>query len=422
MVVGLALRMGTAWPWAGQTATGLAGASCEATAALIFLVVIARTLRDSKSKDVWDKYVALSLAAFGAGGLLEPAVFWFTRPGTPPDVLIGRVADVMGPYRNVQLLGFAGLMILGVSQRVLPTAFGFRQPGTRAANVAFALLVAGLALDLIGWGAFRTTRSAAWAMASWLGTSAYASGALVLAWSLRAFTRGDRDRSGKFIRAAYLWLAVACLMVFAEPLYAHALGLRFSHAYHGAIRHAFTVGFISLMILGVSSKVVPILGGIDTRGLPSLWIPFVLINAGNTMRVGSQVLTDFVPGPAFPVMGMSGTLEVAGLAVWGVHLWKLLGRRSAEETRPAGPPGQLTADMKVADIAEWYPDLLEVFDRFGFKELKNPFLRRTLARRVTVRMACDLKRVSQEEFLVALNRELGRASSSLGSNLISKGV
>jgi len=412
MLGGLALRMGAAWPWAGQTALGLAGGGLEAAAAILFVVVIGRTLRESRSRDEWDKYVVGSLACFAIIALLEPVVFWLTRPGLEVDVLIGRVATIMGPYRNLQLLGFAGLIILGVSQRILPTAFGFRQPGKGVANIAFTLLTAGLVVDLAGWSVFRVTHSPAWAVISWLGTSAYASGALLLAWSLRAFTRGDRDRSSKFIRAAYLWLAVACLMIFAEPFYTQALGLRFSHAYHGAIRHAFTVGFISLMILGVSSKVVPILGGIDGRGLPGLWIPFVLVNAGNAMRVTFQVLTDLVPEIAFPLMGASGTLEVAGLTIWGVHLWRLLGRQTAEPAGTAMPPLRITADMRVSDIADWYPALLDVFERFGFKELRNPLLRRTLARRVTVRMACDLKQVREVEFLEALNGNLSRTSTS----------
>jgi hypothetical protein len=412
MLSGLTLRMGAAWPWPAQTALGLAGGCLEAVAAVLFVVVIARTLRDSRSRDGWDKYVVFSLLSFAIVAILEPVMFWMTRPGLEADRLISRVATFMSPYRNLELLGFAGLMILGVSQRILPTAFGFRQPGRKAANGVFVLLLGGLVLDLAGWGLFRATRSPGWAVASWVGTSAYALGALVLAWELRAWTRGDRDRSTKFIRAAYLWMAVACLMVFVEPFYTRALGLRFSHAFHGAIRHAFTVGFISLMILGVSSKVVPILGGIEARGLPGLWIPFLLINVGNAMRVTFQVLTDVVPGFAYPIMGASGTLEVAGLAVWGVHLWRLLAPRGAPAPVPVQPPGRITADLKVADIAEWYPGLLDVFELYGFKELRNPLLRRTLARRVTVRMACELKHVREEEFLAALNGALGGASSA----------
>jgi hypothetical protein len=401
MATGLALRLGAAWPWAGQVALGLAGGGLEAAAVALFALVILRTLRESRSRDGWDMYVALSLACFVATALLEPAVFWLTRPGVEPEVLIRRVADVMGPYRNVQLFGFAGLMIFGVGQRILPTAFGFAPPGRRTAGVAFALLAAGLALDVAAWGAFRATQSPGWAAASWAGASFYAAGALVLAFAMGGFTRGERDRSGKFIRAAFFWLAVACVMIVAEPFYARALGLRFSHAYHGAIRHAFTVGFISLMILGVSSKVVPILGGLEARGLPSLWVPFLLVNAGNALRVGSQVATDLAPSAAYPVMGVSGAFEVAGLALWGIHLWRLLGRR-APSAAPAGG-GRITADARVSDVVDRNPELLEVFDRFGFKELKNPILRNTIARRVTVRMACELKHVREEEFLDALN-------------------
>jgi hypothetical protein len=407
MLFGLGLRMGAAWTWFGQVAVGLAGGVLQAISGVLFVTVMARTIQGSRSRDDWDKYVVFSLVSFGAVAVLEPVVFYLTRPGIEPGELIDRVATYMGPYRTLQLLGFAGFMILGVSQRILPTAFGFRPPGRRVANVTFALLATGLAVDLAGWGLFRVTRAPAWAVASWLGTSAYALGAILLAVSLRAFTGGDPDRSRKFIRAAYLWLAVACLMTMLEPFYAHALGLRFSHAYHGAIRHAFTVGFISLMILGVSSKVVPILGGIETRSLPALLVPFVLVNAGNAIRVLFQVLTDVLPGVAFPIMGASGALEVAGLFVWGVHLWGLLARRPSDAP-VEHPPSRITAEMRVSDVAEWYPGLLDVFERFGFKELRNPFLRRTIARRVTLRMACDLKHVPEEAFLKALNESLDR--------------
>ena len=44
----------------------------------------------------------------------------------------------------------------------------------------------------------------------------------------------------------------------------------FSHAYLGAYRHALTVGFILMMIVGVSSKVVPTLSGVDLRRANSL--------------------------------------------------------------------------------------------------------------------------------------------------------
>jgi hypothetical protein len=92
----------------------------------------------------------------------------------------------------------------------------------------------------------------------------------------------------------------------------------------GSHRHAFTVGFISMMILGVSSRVVPILAGVDAKRLNSLWTPFVLFNVGCAGRVLLQVLTDFVPNVAYPLIGFTGFIELMALAWWGVELWRTM--------------------------------------------------------------------------------------------------
>ncbi|MGE5205574.1 MAG: hypothetical protein ACM3PW_08160, partial [Chlamydiota bacterium] len=97
-----------------------------------------------------------------------------------------------------------------------------------------------------------------------------------------------------------------------------------AHSYMGAQRHAITVGFISLMILGVSARVVPILAGVDAKRLDSLWGPFLLINLGCAGRVGLQILTDFAPRISYSLIGLTGFLEVAALAWWGIGLWKVM--------------------------------------------------------------------------------------------------
>jgi hypothetical protein len=57
---------------------------------------------------------------------------------------------------------------------------------------------------------------------------------------------------------------LALLLFAMMPAYTALNGMVFSHAYFGGYRHAFTVGFISLMILvGVSSKIVPVIGGLS---------------------------------------------------------------------------------------------------------------------------------------------------------------
>ena len=86
--------------------------------------------------------------------------------------------------------------------------------------------------------------------------------AVLLARQIGVFNRPSQpDRTFKFVRAAYVWLVIACGMMPLFPLYGALTHQVFAHTYMGSHRHAFTVGFISMMILGVSSRIVPDSGG-----------------------------------------------------------------------------------------------------------------------------------------------------------------
>ena len=129
----------------------------------------------------------------------------------------------------------------------------------------------------------------------------------------------------------------------------------FSHAFFGAYRHALTVGFIMMMIVGVSSKVVPTLSGVDVRRANSLWPTFLLLNLGNLTRVSSQIATDFFPS-AYSVMGFSGFIEVVGLTLWGYELFanmragKKLERETSVHEQSGNGRFRITAQTKVADV------------------------------------------------------------------------
>jgi hypothetical protein len=95
-----------------------------------------------------------------------------------------------------------------------------------------------------------------------------------------------------------------------------------------------------MMILGVSSRVVPILAGVDYKQLSSLWGPFIVFNVGNIGRVTLQILTDFIPQAAFPLVGLTGFIEVMALAWWGIELWRTmnLSKTHRAEFLPAPVP------------------------------------------------------------------------------------
>jgi Domain of unknown function (DUF1858)./NnrS protein. len=220
-----------------------------------------------------------------------------------------------------------------------------------------------------------------------------------------------------------VWFIVATAMLVFTPIYNFGIYMPvtgshvpFSHAFFGAYRHALTVGFIMMMIVGVSSKVVPTLSGVDVRGARSLWPTFLLLNLGNLTRVSFQIATDFSPA-AYKVMGISGFIEVVGLTLWGYELFANMraGKKLQKESgalKEANRELQITPTVKVGAVLERYPQSLDVFVHHGFTPLRNPVLRKTMARAITIEQACRREGVDMSELLRELNT---MAETSIGS-------
>jgi hypothetical protein len=423
MVAGVVVRsvaepLAAYWPWTGGWAV-VAGLT-EVVAIGLCVYVLLETFRASgKPLAIYDWYVFSALGWFVVQSVYECVYLTVTLQATGPE-LVRVVSTWQAPLRDLQIHGFAMLMILGVSQRLFHHVYGLPAPAPRLSRRALVALNAAIVGEALGLILMRTNGHA-WA-ALWYGSVlllTVTAARLVADWHI--FARpAEPDRSVKFLRVAYVWLFVSLGMLVLLPAYQYALLPRlapdsaavstgFSHAYYGATRHAITVGFVSLMIVGVASKVVPTLNGVDGRKLPALWLPFLLINLGCGLRVVGQTLTDMLPA-AFPVTGLSGILEVTGLAVWGVHLWRIMARGSGQNDaeRIVGP---VTAEHRVADVLEQRPELLPTFLAHGFRPLSNPLLRRTLARGVSIRQACRLAGVDEEQFVNALNAGPARGLS-----------
>lgn len=417
----LATTLPAAW-WAAVGASVL-----EVTAITLFAANIVTTWRRSgKPLAFYDGYILAALGWFVVQAVYEGVYLTATLSATGME-RIHLAATWQIPLRDVQIHGFALMMILGVSQRIFHHFYGLPQPNPRLSRsllVILNLAVVGEVAGLI----LKRLSGPAWA-GLWYGSViVLAASVVILVWNWRIYsTPQDHDRSLKFLRTAYGWLLLSLAMLVLLPAYQHgvlpwfapaseASRIGFSHAYYGAIRHAITVGFISLMIVGVAAKVVPTLNGIPSRRLTALWGPFVLINTGCALRVTGQTLTDFTAA-AFPIAGVSGLLELAGLALWGGHLWLVMsGRprlRAASPTVTTSPTEALKenepirAAHTVGTVLDVHPQLLDVFTAHGFTMLANPQLRRTIARVVTIEQACRRTGVDVAAFLQMLNDRRG---------------
>jgi hypothetical protein len=407
--------MTLAGQWGPALPAALAGGALEAAAVVAFAAQVLLTWRRSITRfEPYVGFIFMALFWFVAQAGLDLWHTYTTMTAATPEQLVWYVATWQAPLRDLQIHGLALFMILGVSLRKFPGIYGLRPVPPARAGVALALLSAAVAGEVVVFVAYRFTSShavAALLMLPWL---MLAAGVAIVALPWRLWRPTPvADRTAKFVRAAYGWLAVSLAMLLLLPAYQALSGTPFSHAYYGATRHAITVGFVSLMIMGVAGKVVPMLSGVDARTLTTLRGPFLLINAGCFLRVVTQTLTDWDPR-FFAVVGASGTLEVVALAWWGLGLVAVMrrGKRAelgdAPARRPAGPrPARIEPGHFVTDVLEWFPQTSWVFQQRGFTMLKNPLLLRTLARGVTLKQAAAVRGVGADSLLRELNQAAG---------------
>jgi hypothetical protein len=337
MVAGVAVRTvamaAVGARWAVPAVIG--GGALEIAAIAAFAIQLGLTWRASLARNQpYLRYVAVALAFFAAQAAfcVWHTVGTLTAADRPS--LIWQVATYQAVLRDLQIHGFVLFMVLGVSIQILPRFYGVAPVSSRRARVAWALMLGGVVGEVALFLLYRFTGRhviAAALMLPWmmLAGGALSIGAVFRPW--RAFP--NADRSTKFVRAAYAWLAVSFALLLLMPLYQAAIHTPFSHAYYGSIRHAITVGFASQMIMGIAAFVVPALRRVPRSATSPLVGPFVLVNLGCFLRVTLQALTDF-HRVFFALVGASGVLELAALAWWGAHLVRLMVRAPAAAHRP----------------------------------------------------------------------------------------
>ncbi len=336
---------------AGLVLGGLA-AVAELSAIGLFITILYRTARKSiEPPSRYEKFIFGAMFWLATGTLLSHLFFFAKATASSQRELIERIATIDGPLRDIQLLGFAALIIAGVSQRFVPLVYGLARPQRDRQNIIFMLMNASLVLDVICYLGLLLTGNSAYAIGLEVAYVMMALWAVLLAKQLGVFSRPTQpDRTFKFVRAAYVWLVIASFMLPFFLLYSRATGQIFAHAFLGAYRHAFTVGFVSLMILGVAGRVVPILAGVDGSRISSLVGPFLLLNLGCAGRVGLQIATDFTPR-AFPLVGATGFIELIALTWWGVEMWRTMNLARTRRAQVLGAPPAAPPRPELVKIA-----------------------------------------------------------------------
>jgi hypothetical protein len=395
----------------GAFVAGAAGTLMQAGAFVLFGLILWKTLPVDGKLRVYERFVMASAVWFIVSAVFSLVLYVQINSAADFGAMVAAVAIYQEPLRIVQMYGAIGLVILGVMLRFLPAVFGFRDPGDALFRRMFWVINGGILLAAI---AFPISIAAKRAMMDpALVSSArgfYALGAILMAggyiWLIAAFAPWRRarvkDRSIKFVRVAHAWLVVSLLMLLLEPLYIAYMG-SFGHGYHAGMRHAFTIGFITMMIVAVSIKVVPNLNGVDPSRLKPLWAVFALLNVSLIWRVIGEVAGDFNPS-LLAGLHFSGVMAGAALLLWAGHLLRVMyfARVSSAEK-----VSDITPETRVASVVETWPKTMEVFQRHGFTLLSNPVARRTIARAVSLEHVCKMQGKDVTQFVHELRVAAG---------------
>ena len=412
LVAGTILRAAQALdPGGVRSSLLLLGAVLEITGCAIFAWTVARTLLPGAARmEAWQAYLLIGTLWLLFASLLNLTHAWY---------LSSRAAFEVPPFLNVPyltvfLVGFVTFWILGVSLRTLPVFMGLHSRQAPAWLVAVPLALS-VAVMAIGESSYLAGGGSAARITFALGGLALAVCLAIVTWGLgifgRAATEPGLDRGyEKFIRLGYAWLMVSGVMLAVFSVLA-LRGADMDHALVGAYRHALTVGFVTTLMVGMASRIVPVFRGVSLYSTTMREWTFWLLLVGSVMRVLFQVLSG-LDGPVWlKVTGASGVIELLALLLFGFNLWKTMNLETPEDVAAGSWKPTIASDTIVSDLLAAYPGLLPVFVVNGFGALANPVLRRTVARTVSIAQACRMHGVNLEAFLGQLSQAQTRNRS-----------
>lgn len=378
-------------------------------AAAIFFTVCFKTLRQStEPKGIQDNFLLAGIVWFLVSGMIYSILNLQLYIGVFPSdhpLLSGSVPPYLfSAWVHLFLMGFVFNFIFGISSKTVPSFLD--TPPVREGMIKRFFWIYNL--SLVGYVVSALTRIQAIYFLTLL-LIAHFTWFFIL--SLRVFEKrvGDlkdvqMDRSHeRFIRVGYGWLAISLgialfQMMTRDPYTQHML--------RGAANHGYTVGFVSMLIIGYSMKMIPVFTGNRIWSETLTQWTFWLLNVGNGARIGFEILAATRNPIIHQIVGFTGFLEVAAIILFGINIWVTMTREEVYEEKPIEV---FTGNETVYALTEQFPGVIPVLKEAGFEKITNPLLRKTLGRVMTIRRACEEQKIDFNSLKPKIELAMGRA-------------
>ena len=412
IVTGTVIRI-FAQPYANETTNILlpiSGLLEFMAVALFAFIILSTVLASQEKKEPYDKFIMAGVIWFLVCSIMNfimDGFMFFTNTNEIPRTFYS-------PFVHVFLLGFAFMFIFAVNIRTVYAFLDVRTARVRAVNTTFWLLNLTIPVYFIA-NSFNYN-SPFLLKVSYLTIYLVAFSVLLFVYGIRIFEKSTRelddvvmDRSySKTIRTAYVWLIIGMLILGAKPFFK-----AFSepqYLFHGAANHAIAVGFVTLMIIGYASKMVPTFKGVGMHSIRLADLSFYLINIGCFLRVSTQIMIGLSNDSYYSLIGFSGWIELAAIGIFGYNVWKTMNAEDEDEIEePQETLTEITGDTNIANAIDQYPETLDVFLEFGFKQMSNPVARKTVAKMFTIKQATKIHPVEIDSLLKSLNEKIKKS-------------
>lgn len=388
----------------------LIGCALIVASIAIFIYVICRTYLDSKKEqfEIYEGFLLSSYLWFLLQAVAFAALYFHFAVVQDTDV----PNAFRNPLRHVQIMGFSCLVIIGIFTKTLPIFLGIQEPDKKINVYVLWFLNISIGLRILS-GFYREYTphfygffTVIFCLAGILETV----GVFLFIYNLNLFDRKKTVKNPsvlptgfrKYIWAAVLWLFVSETALLTYTVYEALTGEQVSHALFGAYRHSIFIGFISMMIIGCASKMIPLSKGVKLCSTKLLNTTFILINVGCALRVVSQPLAEHLYPQFYVTLGISGFIEYAAMFCFGINVWKTL-KPDVGEEEVSEQIRVATANTNVYQLIKQHPQSLDILIKSGFKQLKNPVLRNTLARTISLGQAVQINPINLDDLLKELN-------------------
>ncbi len=155
---------------------------------------------------------------------------------------------------------------------------------------------------------------------------------------------------------------------------------------------------------------VPTFKGVGMYSIKLADLSFYLINIGCFLRVSTQIMIGLSNDSYYSLIGFSGWIELAAIGIFGYNVWKTMNAEDEDEIEePQETLTEITGDTNIANAIDQYPETLDVFLEFGFKQMSNPVARKTVAKMFTIKQATKIHPVEIDSLLKSLNEKIKKS-------------